>query len=278
MKKGIIMDRHVIEAMGKTRVVIRDGKVIEVGRPEVHYCPLFAKVRKIQDITPEVVRENVEFRIKDFGMCTPERKLRMKDFLSFGVSELMGMAVSKRLLDAVVIVCEGAGTVVVSDPELIQGIGGRISGIVETSPIPAVIEAIGRENVLDPEQARIDQSGGTRLAFVKGFKRVGVSVASAADARRLRDEFGQRIALFAVHVTGRSTEDAETFFDTCDIVTACASSAVRAKAKERALLQVGNKVPVFAASLWGEALLKTRLEALGHANVTSPEDPPRPLI
>jgi putative methanogenesis marker protein 8 len=79
------MDRHVIEALGKARIVIKDGKVVEVGQPEVEYCPLFAKVRNIQVITPEVIRENVEFRIKDFGMCTPQRKMRMKDFLSFGV-------------------------------------------------------------------------------------------------------------------------------------------------------------------------------------------------
>ncbi len=110
------MDRHVIEALGRTKVVIRDGKVVEVGRPEVDYCPLFAKVRNIQVITPEVVRENMEFRIRDFGMCTPERKMRMKDFLSFGVSELLGMAVDRGMLDAVVLVCEGAGTAVVSDP------------------------------------------------------------------------------------------------------------------------------------------------------------------
>ena len=72
-----------------------------------------------------------------------------------------------------------------------------------------------------------------------------MSVASAADARRIREEFGQRVAMFAVHISGRSKEDAETFFDTCDIVTACASSAVRTRAKERALLQVGNKVPIY---------------------------------
>ena len=42
------MGRHVIEALGKTRVVIEDGKVAEVGEPEVDYCPLFAKHRGIQ--------------------------------------------------------------------------------------------------------------------------------------------------------------------------------------------------------------------------------------
>ncbi len=253
------MDRHVIEALGRTKVVIKDGKVVEVGKPEVEYCPLFAKVR-------------------DFGMCTPERKMRMKDFLSFGVSELLGMAVDRGMLDAVVLVCEGAGTAVVSDPSLVQGIGGRVSGIVETSPIPEIIDVIGKDMVLDPKRAGIDQYEGTRLAFVRGFKRVGVTVASAADARRIRDEFGQQVAIFAVHTTGRTAEEAETFFDTCDIITSCASKAVREKAKEKALLQVGNKVPIYASSLWGEMLLKVRLVMLKSANVTAPEDPPRPLL
>ena len=272
------MDRHVIEALGKTRVVIKDGKVVEVGVPEVEYCPLFAKMRNIQTITPEAVRENIEFRIRDFGMCTPQRKMRMRDYLSFGVSELLGMAVSKDMLDAAVIVCEGAGTVVVSDPELIQGIGGRVSGLVETTPIPEVIDAIGRDMVLDAKSAKIDQFAGTMLAFVRGFKRVGVSVATAADARRIREEYGQRVAIFAVHTSGRTREEADDFFETCDIITACASSAVWAAAKERAIFRVGNKVPIFAASLWGETLLKTRLEMIARPNVTAPEDPPRPLI
>jgi putative methanogenesis marker protein 8 len=272
------MSTHIIEALGKTRVVIKDGKVVEVGKPEVEYCPLFAKVRDIQVITPEIVKENIEFRIKDFGMCTPQRKMRMRDFLSFGVSELLGMAVSKGMLDCAVIVCEGAGTVVVSDPELIQGIGGRISGIVETSPIPEIIEAIGKENVLDTRKAKVDQLEGVRLALIKGYKRVGVSIAIASDAKRIRDEFGQKVAIFAVHTSGRTAEEAEVIFDTCDIVTGCASKNVRAAAKDRALMQVGNKVPIYAASLWGEHLLKVRLEMLGNKNVTSPEDPPRPLV
>ena len=137
-----IMDRHVIEAIGKTRVVIEDGKVVEVGEPQIEYCPLFNKVRGVSAISADVVKENIEFRIKDFGMCTASRKLRMNDFLSFGVSELIGMALSKGLLDAAVMACDGAGTVVVTDAELAQGIGGRMSGLVETTPIPQVIETL----------------------------------------------------------------------------------------------------------------------------------------
>ncbi len=178
------MDRHVIEALGKTRVVIEDGKVVEVGVPEIEYCPLFAKHRGIVKITPEIVRENIEFRIKDFGMCTPNRQLKMRDFLSFGVSELLGMAVSTGLLDATVLACEGVGTVVVSEAEMIQGIGGRISGIIETSPIIEIIQRLGPERVLDTGSAKIDQVEGTKLAFDLGFRRVGVTIASAKDAKR----------------------------------------------------------------------------------------------
>ena len=54
---------HIIELLGKTRVVVEDGKVIEVGEPEIDWCPLFAKIRGIQKITPEEVRKNMEFRI-----------------------------------------------------------------------------------------------------------------------------------------------------------------------------------------------------------------------
>jgi len=45
-------DRHIIEALGKAKVIIEDGKVIYVGEPEVTYCPLFAKQRGIKGGTP----------------------------------------------------------------------------------------------------------------------------------------------------------------------------------------------------------------------------------
>jgi len=86
------------------------------------------------------------------------------------------------------------------------------------------------------------------------------------------------VAIFAVHGSGRSSEDADILFDTADIITACGSKNIRVAAKDRKLFQVGNKVPIFAASLWGEILLHRRLELTKIENITSPEDPPRPLI
>jgi putative methanogenesis marker protein 8 len=270
-------DRHVIEALGMTEVIIEDGKVTFVGEPQVTYCPLFAKHRGIREITSGVVRENVEFRIRDFGMCTPERKMRMRDFLSFGVSELIAMCIREGTLDSAVLVTDGAGTVIVTDPEIVQGIGGRISGIVETSPFPEVIEAVGFENVLDPANATIDQSAGVRLAFKQGHKKAAVTVAKAKDAKALREAFGDRVALFAVHITGTSQEEAVVLFDVCDIISGCASYWVREEAKRRAVLQAGNKVPVYGVSEFGKQILQERLRQIGY-KAEGVEDAPRPLI
>ena len=271
-------DRHVIEALGRTKVIIEDGKVTYVGTPEVTFCPLFARHRGIEKITPDVVKENIEFRIKDFGFCAPDRSVRMKDFLSFGVSELMAMCVTNGTIDAAVLVSDGAGTVVIRDAELIQGIGGRMSGMIETTPILEIVEAIGRENVLDPEKGTIDQFAGTQLAFKLGYRKVGVTLARAEDARMIRDAFGQNVVLFAVHTSGVDQRDARTFFETCDIVSGCASKWVREEAKTRAMLQAGTKVPVYAASEMGKKILVARRAQTDVKKTDGPDEPPRPLI
>lgn len=274
------MNRHVIEAMGKTRVVIEDGKVTDVGKPLVSYCPLFRKYRGIQEINSSAVKNNIEFRMKSFGMCTPHRELRIKDFLSFGVSEIIAMAVSKNMLDCAVVVCEGAGTVVVSDPELIQGIGGRLSAVIETTPYSEIINALGRDFVLDPRSGKIDQFEGVCLADRLGFRKIGVTVVSADEASKIRVRFGERAAIFAVHTTGASKDDALRFFDACDIVTACASRWVREVAAERALFAVGRKIPVYAATEFGKALMLERLAMIPHKTNEDDrwEDCPHPLI
>ena len=271
-------DRHVIEALGRTKVVIEDGKVTYVGKPEVTFCPLFARHRGLEEITSEAIRENIEFRIKDFGFCTPARSLRMKDFLSFGVSELMAMCVKDGTIDAAVLVSDGAGTVVVEDAELIQGIGGRMSGMIETTPIAEIIEAIGQEKVLDPEKGTIDQFAGTALAFKLGYRKVGVTLARADDAKAIRDAFGSNVVLFAVHTSGLDQRDARTLFENCDLVSGCASRWVREEAKTHALLQAGTKVPIYAASEVGKRVLERRRAQTGIKKSDGAEEPPRPLI
>ena len=67
------MSEHVIEALGLSKITIKDGKVVDVGEPEVEYCPLFDHHRGIKKLTKEVIAENIQFRIDDFGMCTSKR-------------------------------------------------------------------------------------------------------------------------------------------------------------------------------------------------------------
>jgi putative methanogenesis marker protein 8 len=272
------MSRHVTEALGKARVVIVDGKVTEVGEPLVRYCPLFKKHRGIEEFNEVSIRENMEFRIGRFGMCTESRETRMKDFLSFGISEILSLAISKKALDAAVIAADGCGTCVLDDPEIIQGMGGRISGICETSPIKKVIGDIGHERVLDPDTAEIDQFAGVAKAFAMRYSRVGVTVASADEAAAIRDAFGSGAVIFAVHTTGVSDKDAETMFRVCDVITACASAPLRRLAATRALVKAGTKVPVYGATEAGKEMIMMKLSDLGKEPSGEDDDAPFPLI
>lgn len=276
------MDEHVIEALGKAKVVIREGKVVKVEEPQIDYCPLFHKYRGIEKLNPQVIKENIEFRIKDFGMCTSQRKLKMGDFLSFGISETFGTLLDEKSIDCAVIVCDGCGTVIVEDPELVQGIGGRISGIISTSPIKEVINILGENKVLNPEIAEINQVKGVLKAINNGYHKIGVTVALAADAVKLREIERQydevKIYIFAVHTTGISREDAKILFENTDIITACASIHLRTIAEKRNTFSVGVSIPIYAASKEGEDFLKMRIEKIGGLKDKKDAKMPDPLI
>ncbi len=271
------MDEHVIEGLGKARVIIRDGKVAEVGEPQIGYCPIFDKHRGIKKIDKDVIRKNMEFRIGDFGMCTPARVLKMKDFLSFGVSEIICTAMTRKLVDAAVLVCEGTGTLVVTDPEMVQGIGGRVSGLVRTTPIPEVIARVGPEKVLDPKTAKIDQVAGVRKAIAMGYRNIAVSIVSGKDAKTFKEMEGQHpgvsIYTFVVHTTGISRGEAELVFKYADVVTGCASKHVREVAAETKAFKIGDSIPMFGASPRGVHLIQERIKFMGKEIKPNPQAP-----
>lgn len=251
-------DEHIIEAAGKCRVVIQNGRVVEVGTPQIEDCPLARRFAcPVEEMTPEAIRENIEGRIRSFGMCTPEREvLAGPDFVLFGASELLSSAVRRGGLDAAVIVSDGAGTLVATNPALIQGIGGRMSGLVKTSPIPEVIARIEENGgvVLDPATAVIDQAAGVALAAERGCRRIAVTTAVAAEAAAIRERFPDAV-IVAVHTTGLSREDAALMAGAADLVTACASQHIREEAGKTALLQAGTSIPVFAMTPAGKAII-----------------------
>ena len=55
------MDEHVIEGLGKARIVVRDGKVVEVGEPLLSYCPIFDKHRGIKKFDKDSITKNIEY-------------------------------------------------------------------------------------------------------------------------------------------------------------------------------------------------------------------------
>lgn len=277
------MSKHTIEALGLSKITIEDGKVTDVTEPEVEYCPLFDHHRGIKKLTPKIIAENIQFRIDDFGMCTPQRQLRMKDFLSFGISEIMCTLLEKDIIDCVVMVLEGCGTLIVTEPELVQGIGGRVSGLVKTSPIPELISQMGEENIVDGETAEINQVKGLELAISKGYKNIAVTIALASDAdkiRQLKEKYPEvNIYVFVVHTTKLSPEDARCLFDICDVATACASKNIREIGEKESLKIVGQSIPIYARTEDGKRFLEMRLEKIGGEKPKKDNpDLPYPLI
>lgn len=269
-----------MECLGLSEVTIEDGKVVSVTPPKIDRCPLFEKYRGISELNEDEVKKNIEYRIGTFGMCSESRATRMKDFLSFGVSETLSTALSDGKVDAVVLAADGCGTCVVTDPELVQGLGGRISGIKCTEPIPKVVEAVGAGNMLDPSTARIDMVAGAEKAFSMGFDKIAVTAASVRDAELIREKFGNRAVIALVHTTSISADDASRAFELCDIITACASKSIREEAPKHDVLRAGSAVPVYGVTPVGKELISRRLEIAGKRawNDGESEDPPRPLI
>lgn len=252
---------HTMEMLGKTKVKVKDENVVEVGEPKIKYCPLFDKVRGIKDVTSEAAAGNMEFRIEKHGMFSPRRKLEMGTFVGFGASESMMTGISRGIIDGAVTVCDGAGTVITANPQLIQGMGGYISGLTETDPIPEVIEGIKTRNghVLSQQDARINQLEGAKWASSNGYAKFAVTVADANTAEKLRElekEAGVRIMIIGVHLTGISPEDTGRLLAAADIVTGCASKHIREQVKP--LVQVGTAVPLFGLTKWGKELLVER--------------------
>jgi putative methanogenesis marker protein 8 len=271
--------RHVYQTLGMTRVVIEDGEVVEIGEPEIEFCPLFKKLVGMEGITPEKVRENMEFRIRDFGFCTENRVVRAKDYVTFGVSEILSTALENREIDAAVIAADGCGTAVVTEPALLQGLCGRISGLVETSPLQVVLDAVGRDNVLDPETVPLDMIKGAALADSKGYRRFSVTIAFAEDAKVLREIYGDRVIIVGVHTSHITRDGAKAMFDHCDMITACASGCIRAEAEKRDVLVAGNKIQIYGITDIGKRMVLDKLTSIGKAPYDGgPKDEPRPLI
>lgn len=262
----MVKDRHVIEALGKAEVVIENGEVTHVGEPLVDYCPIFDKIDDAKHLTKDFIKWNIEKRIREFGMCTPQRVVKMPDVLSFGISEILKTNVELGLIDCVVGVCEGTGTLIMNDGEIIQGVGGRVSALVSTTPIPEVIEKVGVENVVNPETAELDPIKGLQMAFDRGFKNIAVTILPSEiinDIKEYPTPEDVNVYIFVAHTTNADDNEMEISFRNADVITSCASDKVRKYAEKEKVYYSGSKVPIFAITEKGREFLDNRLEKIG---------------
>ena len=262
----MVEDHHVIEALGKTEVVIENGEVVSIGEPLVEYCPIFDKIDNSKQLDKDFIKWNMEKRIREFGMCTADRVVKMPDMMSFGISEILKTNRELGLIDCVVGVCEGVGTLLITDPEIIQGVGGRVSALVSTTPIPEVIEKVGTENVLNPETADLDPIKGLEMAIEKGFKNIAVTILPSKTVKELREYPSPddvNVYIFVAHTTNASDEEAQIVFENADVVTACASDKIRDYAEKEEVYYSGSKVPIFAVTEKGREFLDNRLKKIG---------------
>ena len=167
-------------------------------------------------------------------------------------------------MDAAVVVCEGAGTVVATRPEVLQAIGAHMTGLVKTEPIKEIQEGLVEKGcTLLDRQGTMDQVKGFEQAALLGFKKIAVTVAGSrtaeAEALRKRDlELGTHSIILAVHTTDISESEAIALAESCDLVWSCASRAVREVVGKRAKMQIGISIPVFALTQEGKRLILNR--------------------
>ena len=279
-------DRHVIEALGKAEVVIENGKITYIGEPVVDYCSIFDNGRHNGDLTKEFIKSNINKRIDEFGMCTPQRSIDVEDTMSFGTSETLKTNMINGNVDCVVGACEGVGTLLIDDAELVQGVGGRVSALISTTPIDEVMDKVGRENVLNPETAELNPLKGLEMAIERGYKNIAITIIPTEmvkDLRQYPKPEDVNIYIFVAHTTNVSKKEAEMLFDYADVISGCSSINIRETAEERKPYYAGKKVPLYAVTENGRRLLNERLEYIGYelCEKKYPQDftqSPKPLI
>jgi len=251
---------HTIQCCG-ARVRICGERVEVISEPRINHCPLHESLYGLKIIDKEAVKKTVETKMQTHGFCCHHRVFDDTIVVPYGASEVIKTCMETKLLDCAVVVCEGAGTVITSNPSLVQGIGAHLTGIIQTSPITEVIKHIKMNNgsVLDSTTAKINQVEGFKKAVEMGFKKVAVTVAGfqaeqITKVRFLEKKLSVEATIFSVCNTC-TTENDVRHIANADIVTASASKTIREQIGPKALMQVGVTIPVFAITDRGKKTL-----------------------
>lgn len=245
-------------------VAVINGKAVETTEPVMTYCPLadhfYKGIRDLGDKKKNKwdIIKAVNEKISKFGYFTENRILFDEQIaVPYGASEIIMFAMKKGIIDAGVIVCDGAGTVIVENPALVQGIGARMNGLFYTSPIERTIERLEAAGckVFSPE-ALIKQIEGVELAAKLGHKTIVVTVNATTDERlkefrRIENQYNVSVISLVVCTTGVTGKRIEEIGKYADIVWSCASEEIRERVGKAAVLQLSEKIPVFVLTQKG---------------------------
>ena len=233
--------------------------------PRIIHCPLHESLYGFKKINKEAVKKTVEAKMRLHGFCCQNRTFDDSLVVTYGASEIIKICMESGQLDCAVVVCDGAGTVITPNPSLVQGIGARLTGVIKTSPIPATIQHIEKNNgvVLDPASAKIDQLKGVRKAAEMGYENIAVTVAGfqaeqITKIRRAEKKPGVEATIFSVCNTCVTEKDVKHISD-ADVVCASASQIIRQHIGPRAMMQIGVAIPIFAVTERGKKTILTYL-------------------
>jgi putative methanogenesis marker protein 8 len=166
-------------------------------------------------------------------------------------------ALAKAAVQTSVVVCEGAGTVVVSKPELVQGIGGRMNSLFFTTPMKIIRERLHSHGaVLVSDQAKIDQLAGVKKAAALGYHQIAVTVNASMDEsfkqlRKIEKNNNLSLVILAICTTGVSRSRLQQIKEYADLTWSCANSDLKAMVGKEAILQISRKIPVFVLTKKG---------------------------
>jgi len=265
IKQENYKDLHVLRFFS-SYIAVSNGKVIGITDPHMEYCPLagylYKKVKLLKKYDIELIKEAIKKAVKEkisrFGFFTDKRKIIRKDIaIPCGASEMLMFAIRKRLIDAAVVVCDGAGTVIVDKSEIVQGIGARMNGLFFTSPIYKVMRKLRNAGChIVFNDANINQIKGVEAAVKLGYKKIAVTINACMNEdikmiKRIEREKDVSIISLIVCTTGINKKKVKELKKYADIVWSCASEEVRNLIGKESILQISKAIPVFVLTQGG---------------------------
>lgn len=252
-------DLHVIKYFS-SYITVSGGEVTDITDPALFRCPLAEHLYKDfavigsgdKETVKQAIKKAVESKIRAYGLFTDNRKFEcVKTPIKYGASEMMMSAMKNGLIDAAVVVCEGAGTVITDKPEVVQGIGARMNTVISTSPIKTIQEKLKKLNCrIVFDDASIDQIRGVEEAIKAGHKNIAVTLrGESADnlklLRAIEKKSGVKIVCLVVCTTGVEAAKITFMREHADLVWSCASSDIREMIGPCAKIQLSKLMPVF---------------------------------